>query len=81
MESNDSAIAKRASRIVIEHFIPFIQAYVTSNFTPFLRKNVSVTSESDFNEPMKFKIDCAAYVEVIPPKESESAASIKESEA
>uniref|UniRef100_A0A914Q4F4 Conserved oligomeric Golgi complex subunit 8 n=1 Tax=Panagrolaimus davidi TaxID=227884 RepID=A0A914Q4F4_9BILA len=67
----DSITAKRASRIVIEYFIPFIQKYFTTNFSQFLRRKISDADEIEYNEPMKFKIDCAAY-EIIATKESEA---------
>uniref|UniRef100_A0AC35F816 Conserved oligomeric Golgi complex subunit 8 n=1 Tax=Panagrolaimus sp. PS1159 TaxID=55785 RepID=A0AC35F816_9BILA len=69
----DSITAKRASQIVIESFIPFIQKYFTTNFSQFLRRKICDADEIEYNEPMKFKTDCAAY-EIIATKESESEA-------
>lgn len=69
LESEEDAIlAKRASRIVIEHFVPFMQTHFKSSFSLPLQEKWRFRDENDSVEQFEFKLDCAAY-EPTPQKE------------
>jgi hypothetical protein len=64
----DAVLAKRASRIVIEHFVPFMQTHFKSSFSLPLQEKWHLRDEGDSVTPFEFKLDCAAY-EPTPQKE------------
>uniref|UniRef100_A0A7E4VI28 Conserved oligomeric Golgi complex subunit 8 n=1 Tax=Panagrellus redivivus TaxID=6233 RepID=A0A7E4VI28_PANRE len=68
LESDDDAYtAKRAARIIIEHFVPFMQGHLNNGFALPLHEKWRIRGPDGSVDPFVFKLESAAY-EPSPPK-------------